>query len=118
MTETDLLNIVLDLAKLYGWHTAHFRPAMTAQGWRTAVQGDGKGWPDLTMVKGSRLLFAELKSEKGKISPEQQLWLDKLAEIDGSEVYVWRPAHIDEIAKILAPKKREGLPLANLGGNQ
>jgi hypothetical protein len=30
---------VIELAKLRGWRTAHFRPARTAHGWRTAVLG-------------------------------------------------------------------------------
>jgi hypothetical protein len=52
ITEAEFLAQVLQLAKLCGWLTAHFRPAKTAHGWRTAVQGDGAGWPDLVLLRG------------------------------------------------------------------
>src|SRR5665213_1836630 len=65
MTEAQWQRRVLDLAQLCGWRVAHFRPARTATGWRTAVEADGVGYPDLTMVRDGRLLFAELKSEAG-----------------------------------------------------
>ena len=46
MTEDELLTAVLELAKFAGWRVCHFRPARTAMGWKTAIQGH-KGWPDL-----------------------------------------------------------------------
>ena len=61
MTESELLSVVLETAALFGWRTAHFRPAMTTHGWRTAVSGDGKGFPDLVLVRGHRLLAIELE---------------------------------------------------------
>ena len=67
MTETELLTNVLELSTLLGWRTAHFRPAMTSHGWRTAVSGDGKGFPDLVLVSG-RVLFVELKGARGKVT--------------------------------------------------
>ena len=59
--ENQLLDAVLALAKVYGFRTVHWRAAKTAHGWRTPVQGDGKGWPDLLLVKGRRIIAAELK---------------------------------------------------------
>ena len=49
---------------MLGGRVAHFRPPRTVHGWRTAVAADGAGFPDLVMVRGSRLLAAELKSER------------------------------------------------------
>ena len=89
MTESELLDVVLETAALFGWRSAHFRPAMTKHGWRTAVSGDGKGFPDLTMVRGDRIIFAELKSRRGQMSDDQWDWLDVLADV--GEVYVLRP---------------------------
>lgn len=101
-TEAGFTAAVLDLAKLHGWRSAHFRPAMTAHGWRTPVQGDGKGFPDLVLVRGPRIIFAELKAAKGRLSDEQEAWL---ADLRGTpaEVYVWRPDDWDAIVQILAP---------------
>lgn len=90
MTETELLDATLELAALFGWRSAHFRPARTAHGWRTPVAGDGKGWPDLILIR-ERILVAELKSARGALSAEQRRWLDDLARA-GVEAHVWRPA--------------------------
>jgi len=81
---------IIDLAHLHGWRVAHFRPARTAAGWRTPVAGDGVGCPDLIMVRGPRLIAAELKSKGGDLTVEQIAWL---ASVDGIEVHTWRPEH-------------------------
>lgn len=101
-TEAGFTRAVLELAKLHGWRTAHFRPAMTAKGWRTPVQGDGAGFPDLVLVRGCRLIFAELKATKGRVSPEQTEWLTRLMGA-GAECYIWRPDDWDEIVAKLEP---------------
>lgn len=92
---------MIALAQLNGFMVAHFRPAMTRAGkWITAVQGDGAGYPDLTCVRGCRLLFAELKSAKGKVTPEQTEWLLKLGGA-GAECYIWKPENWKDIERIL-----------------
>jgi hypothetical protein len=88
MSEADLQSAVIELARLLGWRVAHFRPAQTAQGWRTPVQADGKGFPDLVLVRRERLVFAELKSARGRTSLEQQGWLAALHGT-AAEVYLW-----------------------------
>jgi len=90
MSEEDLLTAVLDLAGLLGVRAAHFRPAKTADGWRTAVSGDGKGFPDLVLVGRGGVLFRELKSARGVVAAEQEAWLTALAEA-GQSADVWRP---------------------------
>jgi hypothetical protein len=98
MSEDDLLTAVLDLARLLGVFSAHFRPARR-QGkdgrtrWETAVQGDGKGYPDLTLVGPAGLMFRELKSTSGTCSPEQAAWLAQLTAA-GADTGVWRPADL------------------------
>lgn len=92
MSEDDLLGTVLEMASTLGIRTAHFRPAKTAQGWRTPVQGDGKGWPDLVLV-GTTVLYRELKSARGGPSKEQGLWLAALTRA-GQDAGVWQPADL------------------------
>lgn len=100
--EARFTDQVLELAERLGWRRAHFRPARTATGWRTAVQGDGAGFPDLVLLRGSRLVVAELKSDTAPgPRPEQLAWLEAF-EAAGAEAYVWRPAQLDEIAERLA----------------
>jgi hypothetical protein len=91
VTEDDLLTAVLSVCKLYSWRTLHIRPARTEEGWRSPLQGDGVGWPDVLAVKGSRLIAAELKGEKGKATDEQMQWL-RLLDLAHVETYLWTPS--------------------------
>lgn len=93
MSENDLLAAVLDLARLHHVRTAHFRPAKTALGWRTAVSGDGAGFPDLVLVGRSGVLFRELKSATGTLGPDQLDWVDALQNA-GASIAVWRPVDL------------------------
>ncbi|MCR4340923.1 MAG: VRR-NUC domain-containing protein [Gemmatimonadaceae bacterium] len=93
MTERELQTAVIDLARLLGWKVAHFRPALTAKGWRTPVEADGAGYPDLTLAhpKQRRLLFVELKAKGGRLSEPQVDWLDTLTDTECCECYCWLP---------------------------
>lgn len=96
VTEAEFTNSVIALAQLRGWKVAHFRPARTIRGWRTAVQGD-IGFPDLVLARNGVVIFAELKTDKGKIRPEQEEWHQQIG-----TVYVWRPGDIrTEILDVL-----------------
>ena len=114
MTEAQWQARVLDLAKLCGWRVAHFRPARTATGWRTAVEADGVGYPDLTMVRDGRLLFVELKSETGRVATSQREWLSELSAVPGLEVYLWRPSDWAKVQQVLArdPLRMAGGPIS------
>jgi hypothetical protein len=75
---------------------AEFHTLATALGWRwfhpprAVKEKITAGYPDDTLVKPPRLLFAELKQEGKYPSVEQRAWhADLLA--CGVEVYVWRP---------------------------
>jgi len=104
-SETQFQLSVIEYAKLHGWRVAHFRVARTARGWRTPVQADGAGFPDLIMTRRGcsegRLVIAELKSKKGKVSKDQRLWLDAFTMVENVEVYVWRPEDRAEIEEVL-----------------
>ena len=90
-SEGELTAAVLAAARLLGWRTAHFRPARTAHGWRTPVQGDGAGFPDLLLAhpRQARLLFRELKAGS-PLRPEQAVWAEAL-EACGCDWGIWRP---------------------------
>lgn len=109
MTESEFQANVIDLAHMLGWRVTHFRPAKTKHGWRTPLAGD-PGFPDLVLARGGRVIFAELKSERGRLTADQEAWLDQLAQpvgpqvverIASHEVYVWRPSHVDHVARVL-----------------
>jgi hypothetical protein len=102
MTEDDFLESIIDLAHVYGWKVFHARAARTGKGWRTPVQGDGAGFPDLVLVR-ERVIFAELKTDKGKLSELQEDWTLAL-NTAVQEVYVWHPSDWDRIVEVLKRK--------------
>jgi hypothetical protein len=59
------------------------------------------GYPDLTLTRNGRLIFAELKADGGRLRPDQELWLEALRKI-AAEVYCWRPTDWSEIEDVLA----------------
>lgn len=103
MTERELQNAVGEMARTFGWRAAHFRPARTADGWRTAVGFDGKGFPDLVLAR-ERLLFVELKAARGRLGPEQVAWREAL-EHAGCEYHLWTPVEwmAGDVDRVLAP---------------
>jgi hypothetical protein len=90
MLEKELSANVVDLAHLFGWQVAHFRPAQTNKGWRTPVGADGQGYPDLTLVR-DRVVYMELKVGYGKLTPHQAEWGARLLAA-GAEWYELRPS--------------------------
>jgi hypothetical protein len=90
ITEKQFQAWVTKLAKFYGYLVYH-----TWNSFRST-----EGFPDCVMVRPGRLLFAELKSDKGKVTPAQQTWLETL-KAAGCEAHLWRPADSDEIERIL-----------------
>lgn len=101
LTEKELQAAILELAALLRWRVAHFRPARTAKGWRTPVSADGEGWPDLVMVRGGRMVAAELKRDRGQLTAPQVAWLEAFAAA-GVETAVWRPAdYPDRVLAVL-----------------
>jgi len=91
MTEAQFQRAVLDLAHILGWSVYH--PMLS--------KWSERGWPDLALVRPPRLVFAELKSERGRTSPHQDHWLALLGAVPAVEVYLWRPSDIERIAELL-----------------
>ena len=93
MTEAELLSATIQLAETLGWRVFHVRPGLDRHGrWSTAMSGtEAAGWPDLCMVR-DRIIWAELKSERGRTTPSQQDWIFALTRA-GGETHIWRPVH-------------------------
>ena len=96
-TEDKFQKQIIDLAELYDWLWFHVpKNAYFASKYMIKA-----GFPDLTLVKDGRLILAEIKSAKGRLSDKQRLWGNRLNECEGVEYYVWRPANWNEIEKLL-----------------
>lgn len=77
--EAGLLRLMADLG-LYGFHARNSRGCT------------GPGWPDWVIV-GHRVLYRELKSEAGRLSPDQRAVADRLIKA-GADWAVWRPTQL------------------------
>lgn len=102
--EAEFQAQVIQLARLLGWRVAHFRAAQTKRGWRTPVSADGAGFPDLVLARKGRVIFAELKTQRGKLSTAQECWQNELSGLPNDDrvlVTVWRPADWSDIEAAL-----------------
>lgn len=100
--ENDFMRQVMELAKLHDWKVAHFGSSVRVVGKNRVFVGDkdAAGFPDLIMVRGQRIIFAELKAPKGRLSETQVGWMLALQRAH-DEAYVWRPDDWEEINHIL-----------------
>jgi hypothetical protein len=96
MSEDAFKSRVIDYAMLRGWLVAHYRPARTDKGWRTALEGH-RGAPDLILARDGRVLLVELKSDKGRVATEQAVWGSAL----GDYYRLWRPSQWDQVMEDL-----------------
>jgi hypothetical protein len=100
VNEKQFTEQVIDLAHLNGWRVAHFTQVQVRPGvWITPVKADGKGFPDLVLVR-DRVIYAELKVGTS-LRVDQVLWLERLRDA-GQETYVWKPRDLDEISAVLS----------------
>ena len=89
--EADFQRYITDLLDLGDWRWYHTHDARRS----------AKGFPDLVAVRLSRLVFIEVKTERGRVRPEQTTWLDDLRLSGRCECYLWRPSDSDEARRII-----------------
>ncbi len=89
--ESEFQSSVLEAATALGWKWYHTRDSRHSP----------EGFPDLVLVKPPRVVFAELKTETGKLSVDQLVWYGLLLQCPSVEVYAWRPRDMDEVIRIL-----------------
>lgn len=59
------------------------------------------GFPDVLAIRDDTLIVAELKSDRGRVRPDQQAWLDAFRRVRRIVVAVWRPKDIDDVTRAL-----------------
>lgn len=115
ITEAQFQAQIVDLAKMSGWLVHAERPAQYQSGrWATHIQGMA-GFFDLVMIRDGDVIFAELKVGKNKPSEAQNAWIDALAPalhlsrnplMPSVRAFVWRPADMPAIQRILLTRSR------------
>jgi hypothetical protein len=81
---------VVEMAVRLDWKHYHTHDSRRSPG----------GFPDLVLVR-DRVVFAEIKAEKGSLSVMQMIWQDILKHA-GQECYVWRPSDWETVCEVLA----------------
>jgi len=104
MIESEYQQQIIDLAHLYNWRVAHFRTVRVQRAngsvyYATALAADGAGFPDLVLVR-ERVIYAEIKTNRGVLSDEQKIWRDMLLAA-GEEWYVWKPKDFESVKEAL-----------------
>ena len=105
-SESQFQKCVIMIARAHGWRVAHFRavPVRRPDGsvqWQVPVAADGEGFPDLELVRGKRLIKAELKVKGNTRTPAQVAWGDAYIAA-GVEYHVWYPEDWSEIVSALS----------------
>jgi len=92
MTEKELDAMIRDAATMLDWKRYH-----THRSDRSPA-----GFPDLVLAHpAGGVIFAELKSDRGRLTPAQQEWADVLAAA-GAEVWVVYPKDLEAFVNRLA----------------
>jgi len=110
LSEAEWQRQVVQLARSLGWRSYHTMAARRKKGWTTPVTS--RGFPDLLLIRPPRIVVAELKTETGVATDEQQEWLS-LFSACGVEAYLWRPTDLEQIAHVLS--KRFHPPATQVG---
>lgn len=102
ITEREFQAQVVELAHLLGWTVLHVRRSVGRRngvaGWQTTTSVIG--WVDLFMWKPGRVVAAELKREKGRLTDEQADVIRSLTAA-GVPCEVWRPSDWPRIKEVL-----------------
>lgn len=104
MKEAQFQKLIVETALTCGWLVFHVsdsrREVIDRKRGVSFLVGDelARGWPDLTLAhpRWRRFGVRELKTNVGKVTADQQHWLETLAAC-GVDVGVWRPRHWDEL---------------------
>jgi len=99
MSEDELQANILDMALKAGWLCYHTRPAMNKRGkWSSPMMGN-PGFPDLVLARHPIVIFFELKSEKGKLTVQQQEWYHALPNCLVVKPRNWLSGEVEELLR-------------------
>lgn len=106
-SEASFQKRVIEYAEKHGWQVVHVTPARWVPGHGLVPDAEQRGFPDLMFLRpvdGVRrpygLIFAELKTERGRIRQGQPEWQRALQDA-GIPCFLWRPSSWGEIETVL-----------------
>lgn len=96
---------VVRYARLMGWNAWHDQATNAPRACRTCktplrLPRNEAGFLDLLLTRRPRVVWVELKSERGKLTDEQRERIEELRAC-GQEVFLWKPSHWQEIERVL-----------------
>lgn len=89
--ERRFLGRVVGALRTAGWLAFHCHDSRRSE----------PGLPDVIAVRGSTLLALELKTPDGRVTAEQERWLDALARVERVEAKLVRPEQWEEILEVI-----------------
>ena len=93
ISEEAFFEQIRELAQRTHWKLYHTYDSRRSYG----------GFFDVVAGKaGHPLVLAELKTEKGKLTPDQMEWQEIVRQSTGLQQYLWRPAQLQAIADIMS----------------
>ena len=103
-TERDFQSWVNDLLALRGWRKVYEDVPLTKcyKCGTYPPQRKVRGHPDIEIVRGNRLVYLELKSDKGRVQPEQRETIDALKKVTTTSAGIMRPSNRGWIEEALA----------------
>lgn len=90
VSEAAFQHLVTDLATVCGWYWWHDEDSRRNQA----------GLPDLLLLRGTRLIWRELKTQRGRVRPAQRAFGQRLVRA-GQDWRVWRPSDWAEVVNTL-----------------
>ena len=112
ITEGELQNTLVEACwanQRKVFHTGDSRKQVRGpEGYELVGDTLTQGYPDLTIGGREGVIWAELKSAKGRLDQEQVEWLDNLPP---HQSHVWQPSDLEEAMEIIAsghPRRETG----------
>ena len=104
-SERSFQSSVVQYAEMMGWRVWHDRATNVPRrcpncGATPRIIRNPGGLPDLILVRRPRVVWVELKSERGRLTDDQAVWLRDLRASE-QEVYLWRPSMWQEVEQVL-----------------
>jgi hypothetical protein len=103
-TEAELQAVVIEAAERGGWLVFHDNDS----------RRNRPGFPDLVLVRPPEVIFCELKTMRGKTTPEQREWIEALQSCSVVSAGVLRPnVSAPMVRRLLdkAPKPAKVVPI-------